>query len=83
MIDDKSLRSFKGASQNMRSHQSEDFGNMELMDKAGEFFDINREEDIPGGRKPFSRDDFRYMINKTYLEFYGKFKDQFNPEEYI
>jgi len=23
------------------------------------------------------------MINKTYLEFYGKFKDQFNPEEYL
>lgn len=23
------------------------------------------------------------MINKTYLEYYGKFRDQFNPEEYM
>ena len=48
---------------------------MELMEKAGEFLDLNQQEAIPGGRKPFSREDFRYMINKTYLEYYGKFKD--------
>lgn len=23
------------------------------------------------------------MVNKTYLEYYGKFKDQFNPDEYM
>lgn len=23
------------------------------------------------------------MIGKTYLEFYGKFKDQFNPDEFL
>lgn len=34
-------------------------------------------------RKPFTREDFKYMINKTYLEYYGKFKDQFNPDEYL
>ena len=34
-------------------------------------------------RRPFTRDDFRHMINKTYAEYYGKFKDQFNPEEYM
>lgn len=37
----------------------------------------------PNERKPFNREDFRYMINKTYSEFYGKFKDQFNPDEYM
>ena len=26
-------------------------------------------------RKPFTREDFRYMVNKTYAEYYGKFKD--------
>lgn len=26
-------------------------------------------------RRPFTRDDFRQMISKTYLEYYGKFKD--------
>ena len=26
-------------------------------------------------RKPFSREDFRFMISKTYMEYYGKFKD--------
>lgn len=34
-------------------------------------------------RKPFTRDDFIQMINLTYSEFYGKFKDQFNPDEYL
>ena len=26
-------------------------------------------------RKAFTRDDFRLMINKTYSEYYGKFRD--------
>jgi hypothetical protein len=26
-------------------------------------------------KKPFARDDFRQLINKTYMAFYGKFKD--------
>ena len=34
-------------------------------------------------RKAFTRDDFRLMINKTYSEYYGKFRDQFNPDEYM
>ena len=34
-------------------------------------------------RKPFTREDFKFMINKTFLEYYGKFKDQFNPDEYL
>lgn len=34
-------------------------------------------------RKPFTRDDFMMMITDTYNEFYGKFKDQFNPDEYL
>ena len=33
--------------------------------------------------RPFTRDDFRVMIVKTFNEFYGKFRDQFNPEEYM
>ena len=41
--------------------------------------------DVDGvyARKPFTRDDFKFMINKTFLEYYGKFKDQFNPDEYL
>ena len=34
-------------------------------------------------RKPYTREDFKVIINKTFLEYYGKFKDQFNPEEYL
>lgn len=34
-------------------------------------------------RKPFTRDDFMMLITDTYNEFYGKFKDQFNPDEYL
>lgn len=34
-------------------------------------------------RKAFTREDFRVMINRTFMEFYGKFKDQFNPDEYM
>ena len=34
-------------------------------------------------RKAFTREDFKFMINKTYHEYYGKFKDQFNPDEYM
>jgi hypothetical protein len=34
-------------------------------------------------KKQFSRDDFRQLINKTYTAYYGKFRDQFNPEEYM
>ena len=26
-------------------------------------------------RRPFTRDDFRLMINSTYTEYYGKFRD--------
>ena len=52
----------------------------ELYEKADDFLQI---EDDLGGKRPFSREDLRYIINKTYLEFYGKFKDQFNPDEYM
>lgn len=34
-------------------------------------------------RKAFTRDDFMMMITDTYNEFYGKFRDQFNPDEYM
>tara|TARA_B110000285_G_C15128625_1_gene621961 strand:+ start:1595 stop:2239 length:645 start_codon:yes stop_codon:yes gene_type:complete len=34
-------------------------------------------------RRPFTRDDFRLMINSTYTEYYGKFRDQYNPDEYM
>jgi hypothetical protein len=34
-------------------------------------------------RKAFSREDFMNMINSTYNEYYGKFRDQFNPDEYM
>ena len=34
-------------------------------------------------RRHFTRDDFRLMINKTFTEYYGKFRDQFNPDEYM
>ena len=34
-------------------------------------------------RKPFTREDFRVMINETYSQFYGKFIDQYNPDEFI
>lgn len=33
-------------------------------------------------RKAFTRDEFLKLINNTYLEYYGKFKDQYNPDEY-
>lgn len=36
-----------------------------------------------GHRRAFTRDDFMMMINDTYNEFYGKFRDQFNPDEYL
>jgi hypothetical protein len=36
-----------------------------------------------GQRKPFTRDDFLGMITDTYNEYYGKFRDQFNPDEYL
>jgi len=34
-------------------------------------------------KRGFNREDFRILITKTYNEYYGKFRDQFNPEEYI
>jgi len=34
-------------------------------------------------RRPFTREDFMNMINLTYNEYYGKFKDQYNPDEYL
>jgi len=34
-------------------------------------------------RREFSKEDFSKMINDTYHEFYGKFRDQFNPEEFM
>ena len=34
-------------------------------------------------KKGFNREDFRVMIAKTYHEYYGKFRDQFNPDEYL
>lgn len=34
-------------------------------------------------KKQFSRDDFLNMISITYNEYYGKFKDQFSPDEYM
>lgn len=36
-----------------------------------------------GGKKVFNREDFRVLVNKTYNEYYSKFRDQFNPEEYM
>ena len=33
--------------------------------------------------RPFNREEFRVMIIKTYSEFFGKFRDQFNPEDYM
>jgi len=34
-------------------------------------------------QKTFTREDCLQMINATYNEFYGKFRDQFNPQEYM
>jgi hypothetical protein len=34
-------------------------------------------------RKAYSREDFMNTINATYNEYYGKFRDQFNPDEYM
>jgi hypothetical protein len=34
-------------------------------------------------RKPFTREDFMTIINNTYNEYYGKFRDQYNPDEYL
>jgi len=34
-------------------------------------------------KKVFNREDFRVLVNKTYNEYYSKFRDQFNPEEYM
>lgn len=44
---------------------------------------LDLELSVTKERKAFTRDDFRLMINKTYSEFYGKFRDQFNPDEYM
>ena len=35
------------------------------------------------GRRPFTRETFRQLIKATYNEFYGKFRDQFDPSEYM
>ena len=34
-------------------------------------------------RKAFTREDFLTIVTKTYNEYYGKFRDQFNPDEYM
>ncbi len=34
-------------------------------------------------RRAFTRDDFLTMITDTFNEYYGKFRDQFNPDEYL
>ena len=44
---------------------------------------LDLELSVTKERKAFTRDDFRLMINKTYSEFYGKFRDQFNPDEFM
>lgn len=44
---------------------------------------LDLELSVTKERKAFTRDDFRLMINMTYTEFYGKFRDQFNPDEYM
>jgi hypothetical protein len=41
------------------------------------------EVEMVGGKKVFNREDFRVLVNKTYNEYYSKFRDQFNPEEYM
>jgi len=53
--------------------------------KAGELArDImDMEYDYKSGGKRFTRDDFLSIITDTYNEFYGKFRDQFNPDEYL
>ena len=56
--------------------------NMELADN--DFYPDADEQDFNKmGTVNFTREDFRYMINKTFLEYYGKFKDQFNPDDYM
>lgn len=56
-----------------------------LMGKGGSSAMLDQyDNDMDGKpRKPFTRDDFMMMITDTYNEFYGKFKDQFNPDEYL
>jgi hypothetical protein len=44
---------------------------------------MDREMDDLKVKKPFTRDDFRQLVNKTYQAYYGKFKDQFNPDEFM
>ena len=34
-------------------------------------------------RRAFTKEDFRQMITRTYMEYYGKFQDQFSVEEYM
>lgn len=52
----------------------------EMRSNADEFFDLERGIN---DEKGFSRRDFQEMILLTYQEYYGKFKDQFNPHEFI
>ena len=39
--------------------------------------------EVPAEPGPFNKEEFRKMIRRTYKQFYGKFKDQFNPDEYM
>lgn len=48
-----------------------------------EYKDVMDMEINQGHRRAFTRDDFMMMINDTYNEFFGKFRDQFNPDEYL
>ena len=62
--------------------RSNRFGNAENNMRG--FGGRNQSDPEMGGiKRPFNREDFRNLINKTYNEYYGKFRDQFCPEEYM
>lgn len=83
--DNTSLKSYNTPDpfNKMPAHFSGDLSNMkfeQLQDKLGDFYDFDKpqqvdEEQIPQGSEPFQREHFRTIIERTYTEFYGKFKD--------
>lgn len=66
-------------------YKGSNFGNMtELVEMSTPSQLISKEPTYNVEKhQPFTRDDFYYMITRTYSEFYGKFKDQMNPDEFM
>jgi hypothetical protein len=50
-----------------------------VLSAADDFYDLEHGSSVNG----FGRKDFQELVFMTYTEYYGSFKDQFNPHEYL